>query len=575
MRRLFRHLQQPTAAEPSDHALLQRFVDSRDEAAFELVVRRHAVLVAGVCSRIVRDPHLAEDATQAVFLILARKADSLRGTNVAGWLFRVSRRVSMRAKRTTDRRREREASLTAEPPAPLAVHPAEHAESLAVLDEEIARLPERFRLPVLLCTLGGITTDDAARTLGCPRGTVLSRLAAARSKLAAGLARRGFALPIGVVLAEVARPSNIAAIVPSLVRRAAAFRFGAAAECAAPQLLANGVLTAMKTTKLLLAAGFVLAAIGLAGGYSVLAVGAGEESAPIVVAVEQPRVSPKPALPPSKFDDTVRELFERASEQARRNRPETRRLEELIDKLRAEIETHQRNADLMIGPTDAGAMISMQSSLTRLEENIFQTQQEVDELEARLALLKKRFAAGLPPPTAAEIEAIVNADPEVSAAAAESRKLKLALAKEEGAPATPTWRDLQGQLARAEIVREKFTAAARVKAVASAKDAALEQFKSRIALLEEQLEEKKAVLIRRQQFRDSHQKVLTDARKVERVRKELDALVEPHREALKKAMAARLELNLDAASSSDLKLDAVLRELRELRAEVKQLREKK
>lgn len=281
MRRVIHELRHLPESESGDQLLLQRFVESRDEAAFELVVRRHAVLVAGVCGRILHDAHLAEDATQAVFLILARKADSLRGTNVAGWLFRVSRRVAMRAKRTADRRRKRETSLTTDPPAPVAIHPTEHSEVLALLDEEIARLPERFRLPVLLCYLGGSTTEDAARTLGCPRGTVLSRLSAAREKLAAGLARRGFVLPIGVLLSEVARPLNIAAFVPTLVRRAAAFRLDAAAEFATPHLLANGVLTAMKTTKFLVAAGIVFAVAGLAGGYGVMWVGAGEEPAPV------------------------------------------------------------------------------------------------------------------------------------------------------------------------------------------------------------------------------------------------------------------------------------------------------
>src|SRR5439155_12025628 len=145
-RLLRRPVPEPGEPEP-DAELLARFARSADQSAFELLVWRHAVMVFGVCRRIVRDEHLAEDAFQATFLVLARKAGSVRGSNLAGWLFRVARRVAVRARMQAAARAKRETPLEAEPAAPA----TDDGEALAILDEEIARLPERFRLPVVLC----------------------------------------------------------------------------------------------------------------------------------------------------------------------------------------------------------------------------------------------------------------------------------------------------------------------------------------------------------------------------------------------------------------------------------------
>src|SRR5262245_37029880 len=173
----------------TDAELLHRFARERDEAAFELLVWRHGGMVFGVCRRAVRDEQLAEDAFQAVFLVLARKAENVRG-NLGGWLFRVARRVSARALN-----RQPTVQAVVETCAAPTADPLERAELSALLDAEIARLPERLRRPVVLCYLGGRTTEDAARELGCPRGTVLSRLDTARKRLAERLTRRGVTLP--------------------------------------------------------------------------------------------------------------------------------------------------------------------------------------------------------------------------------------------------------------------------------------------------------------------------------------------------------------------------------------------
>jgi RNA polymerase sigma factor (sigma-70 family) len=186
----------PEPGEPvPDGELLSRFARDRDEAAFELLVWRHAAMVLGVCRRVLRDEQLAEDAFQAAFLVLARKAGSIHGANLAGWLFRVARRTALRARRQAAARTNREVPLTADPEARTVADTVDRAELAAVLDEEVARLPERLRLPVVLCYLGGHSTEHAARTLGCPQGTVLSRLATARQRLATRLTHRGVTLP--------------------------------------------------------------------------------------------------------------------------------------------------------------------------------------------------------------------------------------------------------------------------------------------------------------------------------------------------------------------------------------------
>jgi RNA polymerase sigma factor (sigma-70 family) len=176
-----------------DDALLARFAADRDEAAFTELVRRHGGRVFGVCRRVTGDHHLAEDAFQAVFVVLARKAASLRPRSaVAAWLRGVAFRTSLRARTTADRRRRREQTVETLPE--VGVGSPEPCDAVAVLDEEIAALPEPLRLPVVLCELEGGSRADVARRLGIPEGTLSSRLASARKTLAGRLRNRGVAL---------------------------------------------------------------------------------------------------------------------------------------------------------------------------------------------------------------------------------------------------------------------------------------------------------------------------------------------------------------------------------------------
>ncbi len=186
----------------SDADLLRRWVTHRDEAAFEALLWRHAAAVLGVCRRVLGDEHEAEDAAQAAFLTLACKAGSIgRRQAVAAWLYTVACRTALRRVPAV-----RQCSLSFPKPGRSACPPGNGsrlARSTApVLDEEVSRLPEQYRAPFVLCHVEGRTNEEAARELGCPVGTVLSRLARARQRLRDRLTRRGVTL--GVLAAVVA-----------------------------------------------------------------------------------------------------------------------------------------------------------------------------------------------------------------------------------------------------------------------------------------------------------------------------------------------------------------------------------
>jgi RNA polymerase sigma factor (sigma-70 family) len=199
----------------TDGQLLERFVARRDEgaeSAFAALVERHGPMVLGVCRRLLRNPQDAADAFQATFLILVQKAETVRVTDSLGrWLYGVSRRVALHARADSIRRSSIEVpgseALAAPAPEP------DGDERLAVLDEEIARLPEKYRAAVLLCDLGTLTHEAAARQLGCPVGTVESRLSRGRNLLRERLARRGLA-PAALGLGSGLSPRSASADVP-------------------------------------------------------------------------------------------------------------------------------------------------------------------------------------------------------------------------------------------------------------------------------------------------------------------------------------------------------------------------
>ena len=182
----------PDGHPAADGELLARFVATRDEPAFAELVRRYGRLVFAVCRRVTGSHHLAEDAFQAVFVVLAAKAASVRpAAALPAWLHAVATRTALRARTVADRRRRRETPVESLPDAAEREGaPAADADLAAVVDEEIARLPDALRAAVVLCEMEGCSRKDAAARLGVPEGTVSSRLAAARKALAARLRSR-------------------------------------------------------------------------------------------------------------------------------------------------------------------------------------------------------------------------------------------------------------------------------------------------------------------------------------------------------------------------------------------------
>jgi RNA polymerase sigma factor (sigma-70 family) len=301
-RLLSRMLQARQAGGLSDAQLLERFVIRRDEAAFEVLLWRHGPTVLGVCRRVLRHEQDAEDAFQATFLVLARKAGSIgTGQALGSWLYRVAQRVAVRAKVLAGKRAARQAPLAdvAADPAP---DPA-WSDLRRVLDEEVSRLPEKYRAPFVLCYLDGKTNADAARALGCPKGTVLSRLAWARQRLRARLTRRGLGLSAGLVAAGLAaKPAAAmvrAALVEASLRVVLAGTTRRAVGAPVPgqvAALTQGVLQAMLWTKIKIVIGCVLAIGGLGLGGNVLL----QETTPSkVTAAPPPAAQQAPASRPA------------------------------------------------------------------------------------------------------------------------------------------------------------------------------------------------------------------------------------------------------------------------------------
>jgi RNA polymerase sigma factor (sigma-70 family) len=260
------------AGDSTDRHLLARFVADRDEAAFEAILRRHGPMVLGVCRRVLGHEADAEDAFQATFLVLARKARSLRKPELLGnWLYGVANRTAAKARAQAAKRQAHERQVAAMP----TVNPAHEVvwrELRPLLDAEVARLPEKYRAPFVLCYLEGRTNEAAAALLGCPAGTVFSRLAWARERLRGRLTRRGLTLTGTALLALLAEQATAAVPAPLLnatTRAAAVFAADrGAAGAISPHVasITQGVLRAMSRNRMKTVAVFLLALAAAGAG---------------------------------------------------------------------------------------------------------------------------------------------------------------------------------------------------------------------------------------------------------------------------------------------------------------------
>ncbi len=246
-----------------DGQLLARYEADGDEAAFEALIGRHGPMVLTICRAVLRNEHDVEDAFQATFLVLARKARSIRrGDTLGGWLHRVAYRASVQASVEGARRRRKEAEAAMVRSVATKSEPG--SDLAALLHEEIDRLPERHRLPVVLCDLEGLTYEQAARQLRWTVPTLRNRLARARQRLKARLASRGMIIPaIGAS----------ASVPPSLARATLSAATGGSASLGA-SLLTRSLLKGMLMTKLKIAGLATLASLALASA-CVIAAGGG------------------------------------------------------------------------------------------------------------------------------------------------------------------------------------------------------------------------------------------------------------------------------------------------------------
>jgi RNA polymerase sigma factor (sigma-70 family) len=271
--RYLRQIAAPAQGGRLDAELIERFVVGHDGAAFARLVERHGPLVLGVCRRVLHNHHDAEDAFQATFLVLARKARHIRRRYaLAGWLYKVAYRLSLNLRASAERRRQAERQA---PPASqkLADDAITWGDLRVVLDEELDRLPEKYRAPLLLCCLAGHTRDEAAEQLGWTVGSLKMRLERGRQLLRNRLARRGLTVPatlLAMVFAQQATASPVPAVLAATITRAslpfASGRTSAALSARVVRLAGVELSAGVGRAKLLGAAAVLLALFGVAGG---------------------------------------------------------------------------------------------------------------------------------------------------------------------------------------------------------------------------------------------------------------------------------------------------------------------
>jgi RNA polymerase sigma factor (sigma-70 family) len=285
-REIDRLFSEGTLAGLGDSQLLERYLTRRDEAAFEALVNLHGPMVLGLCRRILHDPRDIEDAFQATFLVLVRKASTIHDRSLlSNWLYGVALKVATRARASAVRRRGRETPMNGFE-ASVSPVPTDASGLSQVLDQELSRLPAKYRVPLVMCYLRGQTHDQAAAELSWPVGTVRSRMARGRELLRRRLTRRGVLSPATIIGAAPALPAQLLSeVVPqSLVAATveAAFSLGPsltipAGTAASVLALTQGVLTSMKLTQLKWV-GLALLSATLSTGSAIVVASAGSSN---------------------------------------------------------------------------------------------------------------------------------------------------------------------------------------------------------------------------------------------------------------------------------------------------------
>ena len=275
--RIIQHLRRAVlrqdGCELTDGQLLECFVSRRETAALEVLVHRHGPMVWGVCRRILRDHHDAEDACQATFLVLVCRAASVTPREMVGnWLYGVAHQTALKARATRAKRQARERQVTDMPEPAVAVRDV-GADWQPLLDQELSRLPNKYRVAIVLCDLEGKTRKEAAGQLGCPEGTLAARLARGRVMLAKRLAAHGLAVSGGMLagllsqeVASACVPISVLASTVNAVTLAATGQAVAGAISVNAIALTEGVLKAMLMNKLKNAAATLLVVFFLTVG---------------------------------------------------------------------------------------------------------------------------------------------------------------------------------------------------------------------------------------------------------------------------------------------------------------------
>jgi RNA polymerase sigma factor (sigma-70 family) len=386
----------------SETQLLERFLARGDQAAFEAIVLRHGPMVLGVCRRLLGDPHDVEDAFQATFLILLRKAGSIRDRQVLGtWLYGVARRVAVRLRTSARRRRARElveAVEVARESAHLGWE--ESTELKEILDEEVGRLTDKYRSPVVLCDLEGQTLEQAAASLRCPVGTVKSRLSRARQKLRSRLLRRGFSPSIGFLAATLApEPAGAlrAELVGSTIEAATHLAAGRAASAgvvsATVAAILNDTLRSMSMSALKFVAVVLTAAGIVATSAGVLAFQAPRAASNKTVVASQRQ----PAPPEKKYTESFKQFMTKEEFKAELDKAKTAPTadqSQSIDSLAkarlqaAEKLLEQVRKDYLEGDGSLSLEFARSRALTVLEARLSLSQEKVQRVAAYEDYLK-------------------------------------------------------------------------------------------------------------------------------------------------------------------------------------------